>query len=172
MKLKQYYLQRLLDMAIQNRRNHISIPVEPPPANKFERIRVFNGLAAFWLNESCYEIRNCPWGRPGSLLNREQSQLEISSIEVKTLKQSMNDFTCLHNTQDIKHWEANEFQSDRNMQFVILWDSLFGASDFSWSKNPLVWNIHFNKLTHSVSQNIPQEYEEEIYQPLRLVHAA
>ena len=134
MKLKCASLNQLAYIALKSQKNFIPIPVEPQPLHPFERIRMFNGSAAFWLDSSYCEIRSCPWGKPGTLLQTRYSKLKISHIEVKLLQESISLFTQrLRESKTI----------DNDLHFMTLWDNLFKGSEYAWHKNPLTWMLYF-----------------------------
>ena len=68
MKEKEFLWKSFASLTLQNHRDCIALPVEPPPSYSFKHIRVWKDHAAFWSNSSCYEVRNCPWGKPGAII--------------------------------------------------------------------------------------------------------
>ena len=131
-------LNKFACLSLQNHSNCIQLPVEPPPHPNFTHMRVWRGHAAFWSASSCYEIRNCPWGKPGASFSFKHIRLKISHIEVKALQESA--FTLQQRM--LRYRIQNSRQAE---QFVKVWDSVFGQTDYAWQKNPLVWIIHFER---------------------------
>ena len=138
MERQKFSLTKFTRLALQNHSNCIQLPVEPPPRYAFTHMRVWRGNAAFWSKSSCYEVRNCPWGKPGANFSFEHIRLKISYIEVKALQES-----ALSLQQRMLNYRAGN--RNKEDQFVKTWDSVFGKTDYAWQKNPLVWIIYFEK---------------------------
>ena len=139
-KLYQNFAQRfsLSDftrLALQNDSRYIQFPVDPPPPYAFTHMRLRGGQAAFWSKYSCYELRNCPWREPRLHFFLKGLTLRISSIEVKQLQKSTAG----------RRLSNDIISRSKVEQFVKLWDSIFGKTDYRWQRNPLVWIIHFEK---------------------------
>ncbi len=133
----QLYFTDLAHMSLQRQSACIPVPIEPQPLYKFQSMQVLNGVAAFWLNSSCCEIRNCPWGRAGSSFRIRNVTMEISRIEVQRLHTSL--------AYRAKNEKNADTDKDSSMQLLMLWERLFGKTEYAWKKNPLVWLIYFEK---------------------------
>lgn len=129
---------KFVRLALQNHSNCIQLPVHPPPRYAFTHMRVWRDHAAFWSKSSCYEVRNCPWGKPGAIFLWKNMRLKISYIEVKALQQSA--FSLQQRILDRKRGKSN-----KPSQFSKVWDSVYGKTNYAWQRNPLVWIIHFEK---------------------------
>ncbi len=136
-------ISKLVKIALQNKRNFIQIPVEPQPHHPFAYIRSFRSSAAFWVDTGRYEIRTCPWGKPGSILRTEAMSLKISCIEAKSLHETKSPIV---RQKDKK----NKTKAEAHKQ---LWDQLFSKHGYSWYKNPIVWCIYFENLSLPSSQS-------------------
>ncbi len=132
----------LVELALQNHETVIHIPVQPRPLTGFERIRVFNGKAAFWTKNICREVYICPLGMPGDSFQCHGQSFQILQVEAGFLQNQVDNkkLLCLH--------QLNE-KSDKE-KFIYDWDILFKETDFTWLKNPIVWAISFQQTSMEV----------------------
>jgi hypothetical protein len=96
----------------------------------------------------------CLYGKPGDRIFVKQSpniKLEITKIRVERLQNIGHDdikaeglsYKNIAATQ--RKFNLDFFDAVKH-QFLELWDSIYGKTDFAWNKNPWVWVIEFKRV--------------------------
>ena len=125
--------EALVDLALRNHETVIRIPMQPMPLTGFERIRVFNGKAAFWRQNICREVYISPLGAPGETFQYRSQSFQVLRVEAGFLQNQMDSKELL-----LPHRLKGESDKEK---FIYNWDLLLKETDFSWLKNPVVWAI-------------------------------
>lgn len=150
--------EEMLEAVLSGRKTVTRRPIKPQPVIAHEtlpgsyffepKLGAFKYLSEE--NEDEYISMNCPYGKPGDVLTIRGTdhKIEITEVRVESV-QDITEMDCQR--EGIKDKRAMNLYGQNvpthrfKTSFMILWNSIYGDTDFKWENNPFCWVIKFRR---------------------------
>lgn len=135
------------------------------------------GLAYFWRSGSCWnssEAFRCPYGKVGDIIQIEGTDIKlvITRIGAERISNIDEDDAIAEGIQWFskdgqlrKYWPCDfcdgklkrawqDLPRTATEAFMVLWDSIYGKTEYKVYANPWVWVIRFKKVEDDIDEEV------------------